>query len=108
MKALKIMQESTSVINRAGEYATTIHRHLKRSIIDALTDEKDKLVDEISSQLDFSLQTDLNRGVQPLTRDECEKRFNRVQELEYQLVLLNLEIAAKERIFAKYFADEAV
>ncbi len=105
MKAEDIMKESMSINDRAGNYAKTIKRKQKQ-VIDALTDKKEHLEDMLASQLDFSLNVDINKGVAPITREEAERRFTKALELEYDLKLLILELEAKQAIYDKYFTDE--
>lgn len=104
-KALNIMQKSKSVEDRAVDYLESIKRNIQADTIDVLLKKRDKIKDKISGVLDFTLQTDLNAGQSSITRDDCESRFKRAMEYEYELEILNLEIEAKEAIFAKYFDD---
>lgn len=105
MKALEIMKTSSNTEQRAETYVGTIKRNLQKSILDPLIDKKEKLDDAVTSLLDFSLQTDINKGVAMVTREEAEDRFAKVLQKEYELVLLNLEIKAKQTSFDKYFTD---
>jgi hypothetical protein len=104
-KALSIMQNVPSVNDRAGKFEATIKRNLQKSELDVLIDKREKIEDKIASLNDFSLNTDLNKGLQPIGREECEARFKQVMLHEYELELLNEEIDAKQEIFNKYFSD---
>lgn len=105
MKALDIMKTSSNTEQRAETYVGTIKRNLQKNLLDPLIDKKEKLEDTVTSLLDFSLQTDINKGVAMVTREEAEDRFAKVMQKEYELVLLNLEIKAKQASFDKYFTD---
>lgn len=104
-KAKKIMQESASVKERAEQFTQTIRRNLKKSILDPLVDQREKLEDELASILDFSLEINVNKGLMPITREDSEKRFARAIQLEYDLKLLRLETEAKTEIFNTYFDE---
>jgi hypothetical protein len=52
----------------------------------------------------MSLNTDLNKGVKTVTRDQAETRFSEVIELEYELELLNRELEIKRKSFDNYFS----
>lgn len=106
MKALEIMRSVVPVDKKAETYALTIKRNLQKQIIDPLIDKKEKLEDDIESAMDFSLNVNINEGMSPITREQAEERFKRVQGLEYQLVMLNLEMKAKLEIFNRYFGDD--
>lgn len=105
IKALDLMKSAPSVTERAQDFVKTIQRNLQKEILDTLIDEKEKIEDKITSQKDFTLHADLNAGRQPISREECERRFKTILTLEYDLDLLNEEIAVKQEIFNKYFGD---
>jgi hypothetical protein len=108
MKALDLMKTAVSVEDRAENFVTSITRNLKKQILDPLTDKKDQMEDKIKSLMDFSLATDLNRGVLPITREEAEDRFRQALALEYNLKLLALETEAKTDLFTEYFGKDAI
>jgi hypothetical protein len=108
MKALDLMKTAPSVEDRADNFITSITRNLKKQIMDPLVDRKDLMEDKIKSLMDFSLATDLNKGVAPITREEAEDRFRQVLALEYSLKLLALETAVKTVIFTEYFGEDNV
>ena len=105
INALEIMKNVPAVIDRADKFLQTIKRNLQKSELDVLIDKKEAIEDKIAGLLDFSLNTDLNKGLQPISRDDCEDRFKKAMALEYQLILLNEEIAAKQEVFNKYFLE---
>jgi len=107
-KALTIMQKASNVQERAEKFEGTIARNLKKKILDPLVDRKEQLEDKIASLLDFSLDTNLNKGVIPVTREQCESRFAEVISLEYELKLLILELEAKTKTFDSYFGEKKV
>jgi hypothetical protein len=105
-KALEILKKSQSVDERATSFITSIQRNLQRTVIDSLTEKKDRLTDEIFVLSDFSLHTDKNAGQLGLTRDEAEERFSQIINREYELVLVSAELKAKQDIFNKLFSDD--
>lgn len=106
MKALDLMKSTPNVADRAANFVTTIKRNLQKQQLDLIIVEIEKREDKIVSLLDFSLQTDLNRGVAPVTRETAEQKFGEVCSLEYELTLLRAELTEKQRIFDKYFAED--
>jgi hypothetical protein len=105
-EALEILRKSQSTEDRALNYLDSIKRNLKRDVIDELMTRKDKLDDKLFALKDFSLETDINRGVNQITRDEAEKRFKEIIELEFELELLEAELKSKTKSYQKYFSDD--
>lgn len=105
MKALQILEKNQSTRERASEYLKSIKRNLQKKVIDSLEEKIEAIEDKIYGLLDMSLNTDLNKGVKTVTRDQAEARFSEVIELEYELELLNRELEIKRESFDKYFAE---
>ena len=103
MKALDLLKTNTGVAERAENYVASVKRNLQRDVIDALTSKKEKIEDELFELSNFSLESDANRGVVEMKRDDIEKRFTKIINLEYELKLVGLELAAKQESFDKYF-----
>lgn len=101
--ALQMMQKAKSVKERASAYFDSIKRNLQRDIIDKLVDKKDKIEDELFELKNMNLETDLNRGLRPLTKEDLQERFSKIINLEYELKLLTLEIETKTASFQSYF-----
>lgn len=99
------MQKSKTTNERATHYFASIKRGLQVEIIDKLKNERDTIIDKLYSLSDFSLDTDQNKGILSISKEECQRRFKESIELEYKLRLLDLEIAVKEESFNKYFGD---
>jgi len=106
-KALQMLKTNTSVAERAENYVASVKRNIQRDVIDTLTARKEKITDELFEAQNFSLQTDLNKGLVELKRDDIEKRFRQIIDLEYELKLVSLELTAKQEAFEKYFGNEA-
>lgn len=104
--ALKIMQENKSVEDRSLSFIVSVERSIMREIIDPLIIKKEKLEQQILDLKDFSLDTDINKGRQRVTAEDCEKRFKAIFKAEYDLELLNLEIDSMKGIYDKYFKVE--
>lgn len=102
-KALEMMKLSQSVEQKAGNFVTSIKRNLQKKVIDVLQEKKERLDDELTDLGNFNLKTDINAGQKELTREDCENRFKRIMEIEYELTLLEAELKAKRLMFAKYF-----
>ena len=106
MEAINIMKKTSSIETRAEQFGATIKRNLQKSFIDPLVDNIEKMEDQIQTLLDFNLDTDLNKGVKPVTRVEAQDRFNEVLNLRYELDLLQAELKAKKAGFDKYFGND--
>jgi len=103
MKALELLKTNTGVAERAENYVSSVKRNIQRDVIDALTAKKEKIDDELFELKNFSLETDANRGVVEMKREDVEKRFRKIIDLEYELKLVSLELTAKQESFEKYF-----
>jgi archaellum component FlaC len=103
MKALELLKTNTGVAERAENYVSSVKRNIQRDVIDALTAKKEKIDDELFELKNFSLETDANKGVIEMKREDVEKRFRKIIDLEYELKLVTLELTAKQESFEKYF-----
>jgi hypothetical protein len=103
-KALDLLKSNKSVSERAENYIISVKRNLQRDIIDALVQKKEAMEDELFELTNFTLETNVNNGVQAMTKETIEARFKKVIDLEYKLKLTNLELATKQESFDKYFA----
>lgn len=101
--AYTLMQKNRSVKERASSYFTSVKRNIERDVINTLIAEKEAIEDKIFELTNFNLVTDKNAGMQMMTKDECEQRFKTLIELEYQLVVKELELTVKTQSFNKYF-----
>ena len=102
--ALSLMEKNKSVKERAAAYFESVRRNIQRDVIDKLIGDKEKIEDELFELTNFTLDTNLNAGLRQMTKEDCETRFKKVIELEYQLELVSLELKAKQDSFDKYFA----
>jgi len=103
----KLLSQSINVGERAKTFTESIQRNLQKKVIDILIEEKEKLTDQIFAAKDFTLQTDINSGVNAITRDEAEKRIDTAMQLEYRLVFVEIELKERQAIFDKYFKTES-
>jgi archaellum component FlaC len=103
MKALELLKTNTGVAERAENYVSSVKRNIQRDVIDALTAKKEKIDDELFELKNFNLETDANKGVIEMKREDVEKRFRKIIDLEYELKLVSLELTAKQESFEKYF-----
>jgi hypothetical protein len=105
MKALELLKTSKSTKERAESYANSMKRNIQRDVIDTLIGKKEKIEDELFELTNFTLDTNLNSGLRAMTKEDCEKRFVKIIELEYQLTLLAAELKVKQASFDTYFAE---
>ena len=103
-KALDLLKSNKSVSERAENYIISVKRNLQRDVIDALVQKKEAMEDELFELTNFTLETNVNNGIQAMTKETIEARFKKVIDLEYKLKLTNLELATKQESFDKYFA----
>ena len=103
-KALDLLKSNKSVSERAENYIISVKRNIQRDIIDALVQKKESMEDELFELTNFTLETNVNNGVQAMTKETIEARFKKVIDLEYKLKLITLELATKQESFDKYFA----
>jgi hypothetical protein len=103
-KALDLLKSNKSVSERAENYIISVKRNIQRDIIDALVQKKEAMEDELFELTNFTLETNVNNGVQAMTKETIEARFKKVIDLEYKLKLTNLELVTKQESFDKYFA----
>lgn len=104
-KAAELLKNMPNIEQRAEKFAETVKRNLQKSVIDELITKKERLEDDIDSKLDFSLHTDLNKGMLPVTREAAEQRFREVIDLRYRLELVSQELSIKQDIFNDYFGE---
>jgi len=103
-KALELVRTNKSVKERAEQYIVSVKRNIQRDVIDALVQKKETMEDELFELTNFTLETNINNGVQAMTKETIEARFKKVIDLEYKLKLTNLELVTKQESFDKYFA----
>lgn len=105
MKALDLLKSNKTVAERAENYATAVKRNIQRDVIDTLTSKKEKIEDDLFELANFNLETDINRGYETMTKDSVEARFKKIIDLEYELKLVDIELATKTEVFNKYFGE---
>ena len=101
--AYTLLEKNKTVKERADFYHSAIQRNLQRNVIDTLIEKRDALKDELFDKSNFSLDTNLNAGQRTMTKEDCENRFARIIDIEYELELIELELESKQAIFTKYF-----
>jgi hypothetical protein len=108
MKALELLEKSKSTKERAGSYITTIQRNIQKEVIDKLVDKLDSLKDKLFDLNNFTLDTNLNSGLKQMSREDCERNFKEIIEIEYEMYLLNQELKIKQSTFDDYFTEKKV
>lgn len=102
-KAQQLLSSVKPVNERAEKYAERIKKSLSIKIIDGLQERIEKLDDKIFDLENFSLETDLNKGMKQLTKEDCEKRFEQIIELKFEKFLLDRELLVKKSAFDELF-----
>lgn len=104
---MALLMNNKAVGERAESYYTSIKRSTQRDVIDALQAKKEAFEDKLFELKDFTLDTDKNKGMHRMTKEDCEARFKEIIETEYKLELLTRELEIKSASFNKYFGDVA-
>lgn len=105
--ALEMLGKNKTVAQRAESYVGSIKRNIQRDVLDSLTVRKEKLEEEKFELSDFTLDTNLNAGHRKMTSEDCEKRFKRLIDIDYELALLEIELRVKQAAYDKYFIEAA-
>jgi len=106
MKAIKMVQTNITVKKRAAEYVKSIKRNIQKKVIDKLTEQIERIDDNLFSELDFTLETNLNSGQSAISREECERKFTYAINWEFEREMLKRELEIKQASFDKYFSEE--
>jgi hypothetical protein len=103
-RANTLMSQNKSVKERASKFEVSIKRDLQKEVLDTIQTKIETLEDTIFELEDFTLETDLNSGKSAITKAECQERFEKIINAEYQKALLEVELRVKQETFNKYFS----
>lgn len=106
-KATILLKNNKSVIERADKYTERISKTLEIEILDNLEEQIEKINDEIFDLENMSLETNLNKGIRTLTKEDIEDRFRKIIHLSYRKDLLSAELKSKRATFDFYFKDQS-
>ncbi len=106
MKALSLLESNKTTKEKASSYVVSIARSLKRNVLETLQDKIDKLKDENFDLENFALDTDLNKNLRQMTKEDCELRFKKLIDNQFEIEMLELELASKTKVFNTYFNEE--
>lgn len=104
-KALSLLKKRKSVTERSEQYADRIAKSLELSLINPIKENIEKIDDRIFDLENFSLETDLNAGLQQLTKEKAEERFKQIIELHYEKDLLTAQLNSYQNAYDKYFVE---
>lgn len=102
-KASKLMAANKTVKERASKFETSIKRDIQKNVLDNLQTQIEGKEDEIFELEDFTLETNVNSGKSAITKEECQRRFERLIEIDFELSILRAELKVKQESFDKYF-----
>lgn len=108
MKALELLKNSKTVAERAESFVKTAKRTVEREVIDTIQDRVEKLQQRLFDLKDFTLDTNLNKGMVRMTSEECSTRFKDIIQTEFELALAQQEAKIKQASFDDLFNDDAV
>lgn len=105
-KAELLLNSNKSVAERASKYAKTVSKAIKTDMLDAIKRKIDNIDSKIFDLENFSLETDMNRGITALTKESVQERFEHMINLEHNKTLLELEYKSKKAAFDSYFKTD--
>lgn len=106
MKALVLLKKSKSVDERASQFVQVAKEDLYDDLIKPLKRKISDIDNSIFELTDFTLETNLNKGMRRMSSDDIKAQFTKVIELKYQKDLLEAELTSKEATFNYYFGLE--
>jgi D-Tyr-tRNAtyr deacylase len=106
MKALVLLKKSKSVDERAAQFVQVAKEDLYDDLIKPLKRKISDIDNSIFELTDFTLETNLNKGMRRMSSDDIKAQFTKVIELKYQKDLLEAELISKEATFNEYFGLE--
>ena len=102
-KAFEMLSSVKSVGERAEKYTDRIYKSISLEVLETLREKIEKADDEIFELSSFNLETNLNKGMKQLSKEDCENRFKKIIDLEYHKKLLMMELEVKQGVFDKLF-----
>lgn len=106
--AYKHLATSTSVETKAADYVKSIKQSIKVKLLQPLKQRIADLKFKVKELEEMSLEHDANKGLIALSKDDCEKRFLEIIELNAQIKLLELEYKNKKNTYKHYFQSNEV
>ena len=76
---------------------------MNTKLIVSLQEDIESIDDKIFDLTDFSLKTDVNKGLKKLTKEDCQTIFEEVIKLEVEKQMLTLELKLKTEAFENLF-----
>ena len=101
--ALDLLSKGVSTKDRATKYVERVSKSIELNLINRMEEGINKMEDEIFELKNFDLETDVNSGKKEMTKEEIEKRFLRIIELEVAMDLKRLELESTKDSFNKLF-----
>ena len=105
-RAESLLLSGQKVSERASKYAERVAKSLELKLITSLEEEIEEKNDKILDLENFSLETDLNKGIKPLTKEEVEANFKTIIELTFERDLLEAKLNSYKKAYDYYFKTE--
>jgi len=106
-KAFKMLSTIKSVKERAEKYTERIKKSIQLDVLNSLEEKIEKTEDKIFDLSNFALETDRNKDMKQLSKEDCENRFKSIINLKYEKALLELELKVKKEAFENLFGAES-
>lgn len=104
--AFNLMSTRTSVKEKATHYSKRIGQSIKTTVLDKLEEliavKKDRIV---YLEQSISLETDKNRDIHALSKEDIQRNLEEVMDLEVEISVLEQKLTIKEKAYARYFKD---
>lgn len=102
-KALELLSKGVSTKDRASKYVERVSKSIELSLINKMEEDINKMEDEVFELKNFDLETDVNSGKKEMTKEEVEKRFLRIIQIEVDMKLRRMELEATKEAYNNLF-----
>jgi hypothetical protein len=102
-KVLQMLSKGTTLSEKAKNIAENAKETLQKEILDELKAKIRKNENEIFDLEDMPLESDANKSIQALSRNEIESNLKRIINLKFEKRMLELELFEKQKAFDELF-----
>jgi hypothetical protein len=102
-KVLQMLSKGTTLSEKAKNIAENAKETLQKEILDELKAKIRKNENQTFDLENMPLETDANRNIQALSRDEIESNLGKIINLKFEKKILELELFEKQKAFDELF-----